>query len=58
MKNSDLAVGDRVLKLSAYPHPIPTLKRTAVGCPKCGHAAEERGAKRCPWCREPLAKWK
>lgn len=54
----DLAVGDRVFKLSAYPHPIPTLKRTAVGCPKCGHAAEERGAKKCPWCREPLAQWK
>lgn len=54
----DLAVGDRVLKLSAYPHPIPTLKRTAVGCPKCGHAAEERGAKKCPWCREKLAQWK
>lgn len=54
----DLAVGDRVLKLSAYPHPIPTLKRSAVGCPKCGHASDERGAKKCPWCREPLAQWK
>ncbi len=54
----DLAVGDRVLKLSAYPHPIPTLKRTAVGCPKCGHITEERGAKRCSWCKETLAKWK
>lgn len=54
----DLAVGDRVLKLSAYPHPVPTLDRSAVGCPRCGHAAEERGEKKCPWCREPLAQWK
>lgn len=54
----DLSPGDRVLKLSAYPHPVPTLKRSAVGCPKCGHASDERGAKKCPWCREKLAQWK
>lgn len=54
----DLSPGDRVFKLSAYPHPVPALKRTAVGCPRCGKSAEGRGLRRCPWCREPLAQWK
>ncbi|MBQ8513643.1 MAG: hypothetical protein IJ497_13620 [Clostridia bacterium] len=56
----DLAEEDRVLKLSAYPHPIPTWAQDEHGvwCPRCGHITDARGAKRCSWCRETLAKWK
>lgn len=56
----DLSEEDRVFKLSAYPHPIPTWTQDEHGvwCPKCGHITESRGAKRCSWCHEPLAKWK